>query len=119
RAVRASIAEKCFDLPGRTAGRKRAQFRTAKTRAVRGGCRQAPRRLPRLLAGCFATQCKSRLAIVVLLRHNAIESDVAAGQRGHAGLPECETQATATKRGLDDVEAEKAEVRAVLHYRDA
>ena len=52
---------------------------------------------------------EARLAVVGLLRHHAVEPDVAAGEPRHAGAPDLDAVALSAHRRPGDVEAEEAE----------
>ena len=64
-------------------------------------------------------QAEARLAVVVLLRHHAVEADVAALQPGHAGAPDSYAVAFAADLGTGDVEAQESEGGSVPHHGDA
>ncbi len=71
------------------------------------------------MADVVPGRAEARLAIVGLLRHHAVEPDIATLQTGHAGAPDLDAKTFSARLGPGDVEAQEAQRLAVLHDGNA
>ncbi len=80
--------------------------------------RRLGRRRRAFMADIVPGQPEARLPVVTLLRHHAVEPDIASLEPRHAGAPHLNPVALSAHRRPGDVEAQEAKACAVLHDRD-
>ena len=83
-----------------------------------GGVRRANSRGHAAIADVGVGEGEAGLAVVVLLRHHAVEPDDTAARVRDARLPEPIAEAPAAQVGAHDIEAEEGETGIVIDDRD-
>src|SRR6516164_692490 len=73
------------------------------------------RRHAAAITNVFVGEFKAGFAIIVLLRHYAVQSDCARPGTRYAGLPDAKAQPTPAQMRPHDIEAEEREVLVVIH----
>jgi len=69
----------------------------------------------RLIPNVAVGQLKPGFFVIVLLGKDAIQTDIAACQPFHCGLPEYPAVSPAAEFGLDDIETDKTEALPISH----